>query len=156
MDVSQLFAIYLAGPRLLRDAVAGLTREQLLARPVPGKWSTLEVVSHIADFEIVYGERIKAVLACPGAPLPVRDEELYVKKLACHERGVEEELNLIEIMRRHVARILQNVSASELQLTGMHSEAGPLSVETLLKRVTKHIPHHVEFITEKRRAMGIG
>ena len=32
---------YLAGPQLLRQAVAGMSPEQLLARPVRGKWSTL-------------------------------------------------------------------------------------------------------------------
>jgi len=40
---------YLAGPQLLRQAIAGMSREQLLARPIPGKWSTLEVICHLAD-----------------------------------------------------------------------------------------------------------
>ena len=34
---AQLIADYEAGPELLRAAVAGMTREELLARPVPGK-----------------------------------------------------------------------------------------------------------------------
>ena len=54
-----LIDTYLAGPALLREAVAGLNRDQLLARPVPGKWSTLEVVCHLADFEPVYADRMK-------------------------------------------------------------------------------------------------
>jgi hypothetical protein len=40
---------YLAGPDLLRRAIAGMEKEQLLARPIPGKWSTQEVVCHLAD-----------------------------------------------------------------------------------------------------------
>ena len=31
---------YLAGPADLRAAVEGLSREQLVSRPVPSKWST--------------------------------------------------------------------------------------------------------------------
>ena len=54
---------YLAGPGLLRQAVAGMSRDQLLARPIPGKWSTLEVICHLADFEIVGADRIKRVIA---------------------------------------------------------------------------------------------
>ena len=50
---------YLAGPELLRQAVAAMSNEQLLAHPVPGKWSTLEVICHLADFEIVGADRIK-------------------------------------------------------------------------------------------------
>ncbi|HSQ55470.1 MAG TPA: DinB family protein, partial [Gemmata sp.] len=41
----------LAGPAELRKAVAGMNREQLIARPIAGRWSTLEVVCHIADFD---------------------------------------------------------------------------------------------------------
>ena len=41
-SLAELIDNYLAGPRNLRSAVAGLTRDQLLARPIPGKWSTLE------------------------------------------------------------------------------------------------------------------
>ena len=40
---------YLAGPRDLRAAVDGLSREQLASRPVPGKWSILEVVCHLTN-----------------------------------------------------------------------------------------------------------
>ena len=48
---------------MLREAVAGMSQEQLIARPIPGKWSTLEVICHLADFEIVYADRIKRVIA---------------------------------------------------------------------------------------------
>ena len=34
-----------------------------------------------------------------------------------------------------------------------HSEDGPITLRTLLERITNHIPHHVQFIEEKRRAM---
>ena len=79
---------YLAGPQLLRQAVAGMTNEQFLARPIPGKWSTLEVICHLADFEIVGADRIKRVI-----------------------------------------------------------------LEEFVQRSTRHIPHHVRFIEEKKKAM---
>jgi len=41
----------------------------------------------------------------------------------------------------------------DFQRRGIHSEAGPLTLETLLQRITGHIPHHVRFIEEKRKAM---
>ena len=59
----QLIDSYLAGARTLRQAVAGMSREQLRARPIPGKWSTLEVVCHLADFEPVFADRMKRVIA---------------------------------------------------------------------------------------------
>jgi len=66
MDHSKLIADYLAGPEILRSAVAGMTREQLDACPIPGKWSTKQVVCHIADFEPVDVDRMKRVIAENG------------------------------------------------------------------------------------------
>ena len=67
---------YLAGPQLLRKAVAGMSQEQLIARPVAGKWSSLEVICHLADFEIVGADRIKRVIAENEPTLLGGDEKL--------------------------------------------------------------------------------
>ena len=61
--LSTLIEQYLAGPSELRAAVKGMTREQLVARPVAGKMSTLEVVCHLVDFDPVYAQRMKCVIA---------------------------------------------------------------------------------------------
>ena len=60
---TDLIAAYQQGIDDLRAAVAGMTAEQVLARPIPGKWSTLEVVAHLADTEIYYTDRIERTLA---------------------------------------------------------------------------------------------
>lgn len=54
---------YLAGPQKLRHAIVGMTDGQLDATPIPGRWSTRQVVCHIADFEPVYADRMKRVIA---------------------------------------------------------------------------------------------
>lgn len=145
---------YLAGPAILRAAVAGLTRQKLLARPVPGKWSTLEVVCHLCDFELVYGDRIKRVVAEDEPTLFRGDPGVFAERLAYEERDLEEELTLIELVRGQVARILRTLTPEDFQRRGIHSESGPLTLETLLQQITGHIPHHVRFIQEKRRALG--
>ena len=42
---------YLDGVNALRKSVAGMSRAEHVARPIAGKWSTLEVVCHLADME---------------------------------------------------------------------------------------------------------
>ena len=144
---------YLAGPQLLRQAVAGMSREQLLARPIPGKWSTLEVICHLADFEIVGADRIKRVIAENEPTLFGGDENLFAARLAYHERDAAEELLLIETIRKQVARILRTLKPEDFHRRGIHSEAGPLTLEGFVQRSTGHIPHHVRFIEEKRKAL---
>ena len=155
MDTKTLIDNYLAGPQLLCKAVAGVSPEQLTARPVAGKWSTLEVICHLADFEIVGADRIKRVIAENGPTLMGGDENLFAARLAYHQRDADEELRLIETIRKQVARILRTLKAEDYQRRGIHSEAGPLTLEALVLRNTAHIPHHVKFIEEKRKALNL-
>lgn len=153
MSLEKLLAQYSAGPKLLRDAVAGMSRDDLKARPVPGRWSTLEVVCHLADSDSVYAERMKRVIAEDEPLLRSMDPEAWLPRLAYHDRDIEEELRLIELTRSQTGRILRSLSPGDFQRQGHHSEDGPLTLAMLLERVTIHIPHHVVFIQEKRAAL---
>jgi hypothetical protein len=153
-SLAELIDNYVAGPRLLRQAVAGLTREQLLARPVAGKWSTLEVVCHLADFEPIMADRMKRVIAEERPQLIGADEQRFASALVYHERDLDEELALIEHTRGQMARILRRVGPDALKRVGVHNERGPLTLE-LLSTAANHVPHHVKFIADKRRALGL-
>ena len=155
MNTSTLIEQYLAGPSELRQAVAGMTRDQLAAQPVPGKWSTLEVICHIADFEPVYADRMKRVIAEDGPLLLSGDPDKFQARLAYSSRNAEEELTLIQTVRSQMARILKTLPDPDFARTGQHSTDGPLSLAVLLERITNHIPHHVKFVEEKRKALGM-
>jgi uncharacterized damage-inducible protein DinB len=155
MSFAALVDEYLAGPSRLRAAVAGMTAAQLDARPVPGKWSTRQVVAHLADFEPVYVDRMKRVLAQHEPTFFGGDPDLFAAHLAYDARDVQEELELIDVVRRQMARILRTLPDSAFARIGIHSEDGPLSLQTLLERITRHIPHHLPFIAEKRQALGV-
>jgi hypothetical protein len=153
MSYNQLITDYEQGAQLLSKAIAGMTTDQLKARPVPGKWSTLELICHIADFEPVYADRMKRVIAEENPPLLSGDPDLFLKGLAYHDRDAQEEIALIDIVRKQMARILRTLPDAAFARVGTHSRDGALSLETLLKRITGHIPHHVKFIAEKRAAL---
>jgi len=125
------------------------------ARPIPGKWTTHEIVCHLADAEILYADRIKRVLAEDKPAMASLDPDVHVKRLAILERDAGEEVALIDSIRRRMSRILLTVSAQDFERQGLHSEAGPLTLETLLERIAGHIPHHAKFIAEKRAAMSV-
>lgn len=155
MDLSARLQEYLNGPQLLRRAVAGMTREQLIARPIPGRWSTLEVVCHLADFEPIFADRIKRAIAEERPTIFGANQDLFVQRLAYHERDLEEELSIIELTRKQLARILRTLKPEDFQRVAIHNQAGARTVEQLLQTAIQHIPHHVKFIIEKRRALGL-
>ena len=68
MDRS-LIETYVAGPAKRRAACAGLTRNELTARPGPGAWSILEVVVHLADSDAISIDRMKRMLTEDSPPL---------------------------------------------------------------------------------------
>src|SRR5262245_11906566 len=155
MKYSQLIDDFAAGPQILRDAVKGMTREQVLVRPVPGKWSTLEVVSHLSDFEIVYADRIKRIIAENRPTLPDGDENAFAAHLAYQNRDLEEELQVLGSIRAQVTRILRTLKDDDFSRIGVHAAAGPLSLLQFVERIVGHVKHHVKFIEEKRKALGV-
>lgn len=153
MDIARLIDDYLAGPQQLRAAVAGMTPDQLNARPIPGKWSTRQVICHLADFECVYADRLKRVLAEEQPTIFGGDPDLFAARLAYDHRDIRVELDLVEITRRHVAAILQTRAPADFQRIGHHREIGPITLEKLLSNIANHIPHHMRFIQQKRAAL---
>ncbi len=153
-QIEEHLATYTAGPALLRASVHGLTAEQVRTPAPPGRWSPLEIVCHIADFELVYADRMKRVVAEDRPTLFGGDPDQFAAKLAYGQRDLEEELAVIDSVRKHTARFLRTLDATAFDREGIHSTDGPISLATLLKRIAGHVPHHVEFIRQKRQNFG--
>ncbi|QDT56340.1 Putative metal-dependent hydrolase YfiT [Caulifigura coniformis] len=154
MDKDKLIRDYLEGVTQLQDSVARLTDEQRRSHPVAGKWSIHEVVCHLADFEPIMTDRMTRVIALEKPDLLGADESLFAKSLAYDARDFDEQLRLIAVLRSHTARILKATPEAAFGRIGVHSEAGPLTLEQLIQRATNHLPHHIAFIKEKRAALG--
>ena len=155
MHYQTLIDQYLAGPDLVGRAVKAMSDEQLDAKPIAGKWSTRQVVCHIVDFEPIYADRMKRVIAENCPTFFGGDPDIFAAGLAYERRPVGTELELLTAVRTQMATILKQLKAEDFQRTGNHSEAGTLSLETLLQRIAGHVPHHVQFIDEKRKAIGL-
>jgi len=155
MSITQLVNDYASGPTKLHRAISGMTDEQLRARPVSGKWSTHEVLCHLADFEPIHAARLKAIICFDRPELPGYDENVFLQKLAYDARNSQEELAVILSCRGSMTRILRSLSEADFQRVGVHSELGEVTLEKLLGYATRHLPHHTQFVLEKRKALGL-
>ena len=153
MTLEEILTAYEEGPELLRIAVEKADSSQFDLQPISGKWSIRQVVCHIADFEPVYTDRMKRVLVEDNPTMFGGNPDDFAARLHYDQRSVAEELDLIKVVRSQMARILRNIDIEDFQRTGVHSEDGPLTLETLLERITCHIPHHIKFIEAKIAAM---
>jgi uncharacterized damage-inducible protein DinB len=151
----ELIAAYEQGIEDLRSAVAGMTPEQALARPVPGKWSTVECVGHLADTEIIYTDRIERTIALERPLLIGVDERCYMEKLDLQAFDLEEQLALFTALRRHAIRILRMQPPEAWQRTAVHSESGLVTLRQLVLQAVRHLRHHLPFLAEKRAALEV-
>jgi anti-anti-sigma regulatory factor len=151
--LQQLIAQYDQGPSLLRESLSGLTSIQVRIPAPPGVWSALQVVCHIADFELVYSDRMKRVVAEDNPTMFGGDPDVFAAKLAYSQRSIDEELDVITAVRRQTSRFLRTLSPADFERTGLHSDDGVLTLQRLLERIAGHIPHHVKFIEGKRQTL---
>lgn len=131
-----------------------MTEDELRRRPVQGQWSTLELVCHIADCEQFFADRMKRTLAMNRPLLVGADGFRYPEPVQYHQRDLDEELDLVEITRRQMARILRLVPAEAWGRTAIHTETGLVTLRQLLLHAVNHLSHHLRFVADKRAALG--
>lgn len=149
----ELIAAFERGIADLRGALAGMPSGEWTARPVPGQWSTLEVVAHVVGTEIYFGDRVERTIAVDRPLLLGVDERPYPARLNFQAYDMEEQLALFEAMRRHLARVLRLQPAEAWERTAIHSEHGLVTLRHLVLLMTGHLTHHLGFIAAKRRAL---
>jgi len=141
-------------PGALRQAVSGLSPEQLSTPEQPGKWSVLQVVQHLADSEIVGAFRFRMVLAHDGPTVPGYDQDLWAERLRYEEADVETALNDFTTLRNSNLRLLERATPEDRQRVMRHAERGDESIETMMRLYAGHDTVHLRQIARIRTAIG--
>jgi hypothetical protein len=145
---------YESGGQRVARAILGMTHDELLAAPIPGKWSTHQVVIHLADAEASFADRIKRIIAMDDPTLLAWDENKFLENLFYGEQSTVDAVTLISILRRQIAKILKMLPPETFQRTGLHSERGPQTLEQVIGFANNHLDHHLKFVADKRDKLG--
>lgn len=145
---------YAAQADELKSWIAGLTRDQLNAHPVPGTWSIAQCVFHTLDSDLVATDRIKRIAAMDLPLLMNYDESRYAGLLAYDKRSAANACELFAINRRHTAELLVNLPDEAFEREGVHSVRGIISLGWIVTHYVEHVLHHKKFVIEKRMALG--
>jgi uncharacterized damage-inducible protein DinB len=152
---SELIAAYRRGPAILREAVAGLDAAALRARPIPGKMSSLEVLSHIVDSDQFMCDRLKRTIATQRPLLMGAESADYPAPLHYDDRDPEMDLRLLEAQREQMAADLERLTPGAWEREAVHSERGTQTLLDIMIHAVSHLEDHVLTIAEKREAMGL-
>lgn len=152
---AELLRAYLAGPDLVREAIAGLDAEALKARPIAGKMSSLEVVCHIVDSDQFMCDRIKRTIATRRPLLVGIESADYPAPLDYHARDLELDLRLLEAQRAQLAADLRRLGDDIWSREAVHTESGLVTVRELFHHAVEHLEAHLLTVAEKRAALGL-
>ncbi|HEX7152435.1 MAG TPA: DinB family protein [Thermoanaerobaculia bacterium] len=107
-----------------------------------GKWSIADVVSHLADFELIIAVRIRAMLASEHPALVPMEQEKWVANI---HRGepVAELLEQFSFVRQLNVRLLERLRDDEWSRTGEHPQAGSITLAAICERLSRHDGKHL-------------
>ena len=140
-------------PAALRQAVEGLTEEQLDTPYREGGWTVRQVVHHIADSHINSYVRFRLGLTEEKPEVKPYDESLWAKLPDAAESAIEDSMPLIDALHKRWVRLLRSLDEKQAERTVRHPEIGEISVQWLMALYAWHGRHHVAHITELRKRM---
>ena len=149
-----LIESFAAGGETLRQALQGLSREDLLARPGPGDWSIQELVIHVVDSDAIAIDRMKRILTEDNPPLLYADETAYNDRLFPEEQSLEDAVTLFDVGRRQWARVLRKLPEAAFARQGTHNRRGVMTLGEMVEGYIKHLEHHLVFLRAKRDRLG--
>ena len=142
---------YKDGYRVVAEALTGATDEELDTRPAPNKWSTREIVHHLADSEMTAAVRLRLLLAVDNPQIVGFDQDEFARRLH-YDRPHEASVEAFKSARRATAEILERLTDAEWSRGGTHSEHGRYTVERWLEIYSTHAHKHAEQILVAREA----
>lgn len=145
---------YAEGPAILRQAVAGLSREQLQAFPVPGTWSIQQIVVHLLDSDLIASHRMKRAIAEDNPTFHAYDETCFARALYYEDEPLDEVLALFALNRAQTARILRRLPTAAFARVGTHNQRGELRLDQMVRDYVEHLDHHLRFVAQKRALLG--
>ncbi len=141
-------------PDALRNAILGLTERELAQPEASGKWSIRHVVRHLADSELVWGYRVRMVLAQDRPTLTGYDQDQWAERLRYEEGPVEMALEEFDVLRRSNLRLIAGASPGDLERVGVHAERGEESVAHMIRLYAGHDLLHLAQLARIRQAIG--
>jgi uncharacterized damage-inducible protein DinB len=140
-------------PAEVRAAVDGHAPDRLRRAEAPGKWSIAQVVQHLADSDLVWGFRLRMVLAHDRPRLAGYDQDLWAERLGYAAAEPGHALEVFTTLRRANLRLLEAATPADLRRIGVHEERGEESVEHMVRLYAGHDLSHRRQLTRIRMAI---
>lgn len=141
-------------PAELREAVAGLTDEQLDTPYRPGGWTVRQVAHHVPDSHMNAYVRFKLALTEDQPTIKPYEKARWAELEDTRTTPVETSLALLDALHHRWVQLLLSLAPGDFARTFRHPELGLLSLDKTLALYAWHGRHHVAHITALRERAG--
>ena len=141
-------------PPAAARAVEGLTPAQLRRPEAPGKWSIAQVLQHLADSDLVWGWRMRLILAQDKPPITGYDQDLWADRLHYADADAAQALETLRVLRRNNLWLIERATAEDLKRVGIHAERGEESAGYLCGLYAGHDLLHLRQLERIRSVIG--
>lgn len=140
------FKILRTTPKKVGSLIKKATKRQLTKHPAAEKWSVAEILTHLAESELVFGYRLRLVLGANGATIQAFDQNAWQANARNLSRNPHKAFQLFEILRANNVAFLQSISKKQWDYYGIHQERGKETVSRMVEMFAGHDVNHFQQI----------
>ena len=140
-------------PSKVREAVKGLSDEQLDSAYRPVGWTIRQVVHHIPDSHINSYIRFKLALTEDNPVIKPYAEDKWAE-LPDSNLPIEVSLSMLEALHSRWVVLLKSLKPSDLEKTFRHPDSGEIKLGMNIGLYAWHGRHHLAHITSLKERMG--
>jgi hypothetical protein len=149
----ELIAVIEAAPDAMRNAVAGLSKEQLDTRY--RNWTIRQIVHHVADSHLHSYIRFKWTLTENHPTIKAYDESLWSEMADARSGDVRAPLAMLEGIHARWVQLMRSMSDAQFALAFHHPETDKdVGLSAALSQYAWHCKHHTGQITWLREQRG--
>jgi uncharacterized damage-inducible protein DinB len=131
-------------PGRLAELVETLGPERMEKSPAPGKWCAREIISHLADTEMVFAFRLRQTLAEDHHVIQPFDQDLWAKNYAAYDSAAA--LAAFTAARALNAAVIRAAKPGDLAKPVTHPERGTMTFQTIVETMAGHDRNHIKQI----------
>ncbi|MCA1593002.1 MAG: bacillithiol transferase BstA [Acidobacteria bacterium] len=141
-------------PRKLREAVEGLSPEQLDTPYRPGGWTVRQVVHHVPDSHLNSYVRFKLALTEDEPAIRTYHEDRWAELPDSRATPTKVSLALLDALHERWVILLRSLEEADFKRTFSHPDWGIVPLDKAVALYAWHGRHHVAHVTRLRERMG--
>jgi hypothetical protein len=130
-----------ATPVRLEDLLSARASETLTVSPAPGKWSVRDILSHLADCEVVFAFRLRQALAVDHHVIQPFDQDHWAATYGNYDASMA--LAAFSAVRQWNLALIAGLKAVDFEKPLNHPERGDMTLRAIVETMAGHDLNHL-------------